>query len=172
MQARSIILVAYVLVMAGGQAQGAARTGALEVREGNAGVPCFTIPESEERRSGAPQFKSISVAEAGPGSKTVMWTMAMSTPRTFPVSFRMCIPYAGRLPVLPQTPAAALQPDRPYEVTIDVREGKVADAPRQYRTRFCLVSQGQGQGHEHGKSRVRNLGPAVPSARSRLSCPA
>lgn len=166
MQAWSIILIAYVLATAGGQALAAVRTGVLEVREGKNGVPCFTISESEERQSGAPEFQSISVAETGPRAKTVMWTMAMSKPRTFPVSFRMCIPYAGRLPVLPQTPAAALQADRPYEVTIDVRRGKLAGAPRQYRARFCLVGQGQG------RLRVRNIAPALSGARARLSCPA
>ena len=166
MQARSIILFAYVLLVAGRPAVAAVRIGALEVREGNAGVPCFTIPEAEERRSGAPEFQSISVAEAGPGTKAPMWSMAISRPRSFPVSFRMCIPYAGRLPVLPQTPAAQLQPDRPYDVTIDVRESKQAGAPRQYRARFCLVTQGQGP------PRVRNIAPAGAKDKSRPSCAA
>lgn len=166
MQVRSTILFAYVLLLAGGQAVAAVRTGTLEVREGNAGVPCFTIPEAEELRSGAPEFQSISVAEAGPGPKKAMWSMAISKPRAFPVSFRMCIPYAGRLPVLPQTPAAALQPGQPYDVTIDVRESKLAGAPRQYRVRFCLVRQGQGP------LRVRNVASAGAKDKSRPSCSA
>lgn len=150
MRARSIILCALALGLVCARAAGAVRIGELEVREGNAGVPCFTIPEAEERRSGAPDFQSISVVDAG--ARVLMWSMAMPRPRTFPVSFRMCIPYAGRLPVLPQTPAAALQPGKPYDVTIEVRAPQQAGAPHSYRARFCLVGQ------EPGALRVRNLG--------------
>src|SRR6476660_9285556 len=78
------------------------RVGELVVRTGSSGVPCFTISEAEEARSGAPDFHAIAVSEG----KNVLWGMTMHGQRTFPVSFRMCIPYAGRLPVLPQTPAA------------------------------------------------------------------
>lgn len=163
MQATPIILIAYLLAMAGGLAHAAPRSGELEVRESNSGIPCFTIPETEERQGGAPEFQSISVVEAGPGPKTLMWSMAVAKQRAFAVSFRMCIPYAGRLPVLPQRPAAALQPGRPYEVTIDARPPQGGGA-RQYRTRFCLVQQGEGP------LRVRNIGPAGPGAKSRPSC--
>ena len=162
MQSRPIIRCAYVLCLVCAQAAGAARVGELEVREGNAGVPCFTIPEAEERRAGAPDFQAISVVETG--AKTPLWSMVMPKARTFPVSFRMCIPYAGRLPVLPQTPAAALQPGRPYDVTIEVRAPQQAGAPRNYRARFCLVSQGKGA------PRVRNLGAGSLDPKLRRAC--
>ena len=41
----------------------ATRVGEAEVREGAGGLPCFTIAEREERRSGAPNFEAISVTE-------------------------------------------------------------------------------------------------------------
>ena len=163
MQARAISRCAYIMCLVCAQAGGAARIGELEVREGNAGVPCFTIPEAEERRSGAPDFQSISVFDAGMGAKTPLWSMSMPKARTFPVSFRMCIPYAGRLPVLPQTAAAALQPGRPYDVTIEVRAPQQAGAPHSYRARFCLVGQG-------GALRVRNLGAGNPDPKSHRAC--
>ena len=158
MQCRLTIRCAAILGLVGAQAAGAVRTGELEVRQGNAGVPCFTITEAEERRAGAPDFQSISVFDAATGAKTPMWSMAMSKVRTFPVSVRMCIPYAGRLPVLPQTPAAALMAGRPYEVTIEARAPQAAGAPRSYRGRFCLVGQ------EQGPPRVRNLDPKARAA--------
>ena len=164
MQSMPIIRCAYILYLVYAQAAGAARVGELEVREGNAGMPCFTIPEAEERRSGAPDFQSISVFDTAAGAKMPMWSMAMPKTRTFPVSFRMCIPYAGRLPVLPQTPAAALQPGHPYEVTIEVRAPQQAGAPHNYRARFCLVSQGKGA------PRVRNLGASNPDPKARRAC--
>lgn len=140
------------------------RAGELEVRQGHGGVPCFTISQAQERRGGAPQFQSISVADSGAGARAVMWRMTLPAARTFPVSFRMCIPYAGRLPVLPQTAAAALLPGRPYEVTIEALPDPAAQAPRVYRTRFCLVRQGTGE------LRVHNLGGGSPHARARLAC--
>ena len=164
MQASWILAAAIVLGLAAAPAVGALRTGELEVRAGNAGVPCFTISQAEEQRSGTPEFESISVADTGPGARTVKWSMAMPRPRTFPVSFRMCIPYAGRLPVLPQTAAAPLLPGRPYEVTIEARPTQAAGAPRHYRTRFCLVRQGAGA------LQVRNLGAGSLDAKARLAC--
>lgn len=162
MQARPIIHVALVLVLAGAHAAGAVRVGQLEVKEGHAGVPCFTIPEAEERRSGAPDFQSISVAEVG--ARAPLWSMAMPGRRTFSVSFRMCIPYAGRVPVLPQMPAATLQAGKPYDVTIEARPGQQAGAPRSYRARFCMVQQGPGA------LRVQLLGSGAPDPRARRSC--
>lgn len=142
MQSGLFIRYAFVLGLAVAPATEAARTGELEVREGKAGVPCFTISQAEEERGGAPDFLAISVVEAGPGAKMLMWRMEMPQARTFPVSFRMCIPYAGRLPVLPQRPARPLQPGRPYEVTIEAAAPQQA-GPRVYRARFCLLRQGQ-----------------------------
>lgn len=162
MQARPIIHCALVLVLVGAHAAGAVRVGELAVREGHAGVPCFTISEAEERRSGAPDFRSISVAE--PGAKAPLWSMAMPGARTFPVSFWMCIPYAGRLPVLPQMPAAALQPGKPYDVTIEVRAPSQAGAPHTYRARFCMLGPGPD------RLRVQLLGAGALDARARRSC--
>ena len=116
------------------------RVGEAAVRLNPAGLPCFTITEAEERRSGPPQFQSISVSDVATGVKGAMWIMAMPSSRTFPVSYRMCIPYAGRLPVLPQTPAGELDPGRVYEVSIQMRKPLTASAPRSYRAFFCLRS--------------------------------
>jgi hypothetical protein len=165
MLSSSFIRHAFILGLAAAPATGAVRTGELEVREGKAGVPCFTIPEAEERRAGAPDFQSISVAESGPGAKTPLWTMSMPKQRTFPVSFRMCIPYAGRLPVLPQTAAAPLQPGRAYDVTIEARSAQQAGGPHTYRARFCLVPQRQGD------ARVRQIGAGSLDPKARLVCP-
>jgi hypothetical protein len=165
MQAKSIIHCALVLVLVGAHAAGPRRVGELEVKEGKNGVPCFTISEAEERRSGAPDFLSISVVESGPGARAPLWSMVMPAPRTFPVSFRMCIPYAGRLPVLPQMPAAALQAGKPYDVTIEVKAPQQATAPHSYKARFCLSGDGPGA------LRVRNLGAGALDPKLRRSCP-
>ena len=138
----------------------AARSGALLVKQGNAGVPCFTIAEAEEARGGAPDFRAISVTEVG--AKTTMWKMALPAHRTFPVTFRMCIPYAGRLPVLPQTPAAPLRPGTVYEVAIEARAPRSGSGVRDYRARFCLVAQNGGE------PEVRNI--ALISGKQRPSC--
>ncbi len=138
MSRRSIVPV-LVFLLASTATAGAARTGEIEVRDGSSGVPCFTVPEREERRGGAPNFQSIVVVEAG-RANAVMWKMAMPATRSFPVSFRMCIPYAGRLPVLPQTPAAPLRPGRSYEVTI-AAEPATRGGPRSYRARFCVSGE-------------------------------
>lgn len=116
--------------------EAAPRVGPLEVRAGHAGVACFTIPEAQERGSGPPQFDSISVADVF-APRTPLWSMTMPPDRTFAVSFRMCIPYGGRLPVLPHNVAAPLTAGRIYEVTMTPRAPE-AGAPRMYRARFCL----------------------------------
>ncbi len=165
MYLRLILRCLIVLSLAGaGQGVAATRVGELLVREGNAGVPCFTISEAEEARGGAPDFNAITVSEMGAGPKTALWRMAMPAQRTFPVSFRMCIPYAGRLPVLPQMPAAPLQAGRIYDVVIDARTARASGkaGPRDYRGRFCLVQQGR-------LLRVRNLG-AAGGGRQRPAC--
>lgn len=149
----------FVLAIASAGECAAARAGELLVREGNEGVPCFTISEAEEARGGAPDFHAITVSEAG--AKGALWKMTMPAQRTFPVTFRMCIPYAGRLPVLPQTPAAALQPGRVYDVAIEARARSTASAPRDYRARFCLYR------HEGGAVRVKNI---VAGPRQRPAC--
>lgn len=163
MRFRAILPLVGILAALGPYACAATRTGDLEVREGRAGVPCFTIPKGEENRMGAPDFESITVS--GPdGQKSAAWRMSMPKSRTFPVSSLMCIPYAGRLPVLPQTPADALLPNKVYEATIEVRGTRPAGAPRHYRARFCLVPQGAG---------VPKVRPAVatgPEGKQRYLC--
>ncbi len=148
----------FVLAIASAGECAASRPGELLVKEGTKGVPCFTIPETEEARGGTPDFHAITVSEVG--IKGALWKMTMPAQRTFPVTFRMCIPYAGRLPVLPQTPAAPLQPGRVYEAAIDARsQGAV---PREYRARFCLYRK------EGGTLRVRTI--ALAHSRQKPSC--
>lgn len=156
MQSRSIIRCAIILGLVGAQAAGAPRIGELDVRPGDAGLPCFTISEAEERRSGTPDFQSISVVDSA--ANVPVWSMAMPPARTFPLAFLMCVPYAGRLSVLPQTPAVPLQPGRTYEVMIAVRAPRQAGAPRSYHARFCLVAQGSGE------PQVRKLDPKLRRA--------
>lgn len=168
MSLSSLLRCLIVLSLAGaGHSVAAPRVGELLVKEGNGGVPCFTIPEAEEARDGAPDFNAITVSEMGAIPKTALWRMAMPAQRTFPVSYRMCIPYAGRSPVLPQMPAAPLQPGRIYDVVIDARRaragGRAGAAPRDYRGRFCLVQQAGGA------LRVRNIG-AGGNAKQRPAC--
>ena len=115
-------------------AQAAARVGAIEVRDGHGGMPCFTVSEQEERRSGTPDFRAIVVTDGA----SVMWKMGMPKSRSFSMSYHMCIPYAGRLPVLPQTPAASLHAGKAYDVTVTVDAPRNATAPRLYRGRFCV----------------------------------
>ncbi len=154
----------FVLAMtAGRDCAAAARVGELTVTYGNAGVPCFSISEAEELRTGAPNFHSITVGEAG--AKSSAWTMAMPRERTFPVSFRMCVPYAGRLPVLPQTPAASLQPGRLYEVTIETRAPFAPNAPRSYRARFCMQKSAPG-----GAVARDGKPEAKPAGKGRYAC--
>ncbi len=142
---RCVTVSCALLVAASGQCAGTA-IGALEIRAGHGGQPCFTIPAAEELRSGTPDFQSIVVREMGrpgKGAGTPVWTMAMTGPRTFAVTYTMCIPYAGRLPVLPQTPAAPLRKGQSYEVVIAVR-APPAKSPRSYRGWFCMEGDGAG----------------------------
>ena len=129
----------------GASAAPAARVGEAEVRESSRGLPCFTIPEREERRSGVPDFVAITVYEPSVKPRARMWAMSMPANRTFPVSFSMCIPYAGRVQALPQTAAATLAPGQVYDVAIAVRAGgDTPNRPRSYVARFCLAKQGDG----------------------------
>jgi len=153
MQSSLFIRYAMLVGLACAQASGAERIGELDIRPGHAGVPCFTISEAEERRSGAPDFQAISVIDSV--ARTPVWRMAMPKERTFALAFLMCIPYGGRLPVLPQTPAAPLLPGRAYEVTIATRASQQGGAARSYRARFCLLAQARGQ------AQLRLLGAAA-----------
>lgn len=149
---RTLLIVSSLLPVASVTAAG--RTGELEVRAGNNGAPCFTVSAREEQRSGTPQFESITVSEAG--AYAPMWAMAMPKGRSFALAYYMCVPYGGRPPVLPQTPAASLQAGRPYEVVVNAQPGKQG-APRHYRARFCLQRGGDGG--------VSLLAPGRPCAR-------
>ena len=135
-----------LLALAGGRAAAAepARTGEAEVREVGGVTPCFTISQKEERRAGAPNFETIAVYDPSRQPKATMWAMSVPAGRSFSVPYSMCIPYGGRMSVLPQTPAAPLQPGKVYEVLIGARVADVADGTSSYAARFCLATQPNG----------------------------
>lgn len=139
------VIVCCILLSASSCAFGApaGRLGEAEVRQGASGVPCFTISEREERRGGTPDFDAVTVSDAG-ARRAVLWRMAMPPSRTFPVTFSMCVPYAGRVQALPQTPAARLEAGRVYHVRIDARPAKGLHTPPAYEARFCLARQRDG----------------------------
>jgi hypothetical protein len=121
--------------------EAARRVGEAQVRSGKNDLPCFTIAEREEKRSGSPDFQAVSVRA---GERTV-WRMTMPRERTFPLASSMCIPYGGRVQALPQTPAAPLTSGIVYTVQLDTRAGKNATAPLRYAARFCLARQADGK---------------------------
>lgn len=143
--------------------QATRRVGEAQVRTNANGLPCFTISEREEARSGTPDFQAITVSEG----QRVLWQMAMPRERSFPVSFSMCIPYGGRVPALPQTPAAALEGGVAYTVRIETRPAKSAATPLYFSARFCLARQAaEGAGRRPAdadadgrKEQVRPCGP-------------
>lgn len=145
---KSLVIVCGVVLCSLDAAQAAARVGEAEVREAPNGGPCFTISAREERRGGTPNFDTVTVSDTL-GRRNVLWKMSMPRERTFPVSFSMCIPYAGRVQALPQTPAATLQPGRVYHVRIDARPVKGARHPSAYEARFCLAQQRDGSVFVH-----------------------
>ena len=121
-------------------AQATRRIGEAQVRTDGNGLPCFTIAEREEQRSGTPDFQAITVS----AGERVLWHMAMPRERTFPVAASMCIPYGGRVPALPQTAAAALDVGKVYAVQLDMRPGNSAAMPLRYQTQFCLQRAAAG----------------------------
>jgi hypothetical protein len=121
-------------------AEAGRRVGEAEVRENKNGLPCFTISEREEQRSGTPDFQSITVS----AGERILWHMAMPRERTFPLSSSMCIPYGGRVPALPQTPSAALDEGKVYAVQLDTRPGKNAAMALRYQTQFCFTGTAAG----------------------------
>lgn len=141
-------------------AQAERRVGEAQVRTDANGRPCFTISEREERLSGTPEFQAITVTE----DERVLWRMVMPRGRSFPVSFSMCIPYGGRVPALPQTPAAPLDEGKVYTVRIDTGPGKNATTPFRYSARFCPT-----RGHDGGTA-VHNIGAADRKGRDRYGC--
>lgn len=137
-------------------AQAARRIGEAEVRTGANGVPCFTISEREEQRGGAPDFQAVTVSDS---SGKPMWKMTMPRARTFPVTHSMCIPYAGRVQALPQTPAAVLEAGKVYQVLIKTCKARNAGSPLRYLARFCLAPE------------AASVGAQAPSMRIRSDCP-
>lgn len=141
-------------------AQSASRAGEAEVKEGANGVPCFTISEREEKRGGTPDFQAVTVSE---GSGKPMWKMAMPRERTFPVTHSMCIPYAGRVHALPQTPALPLEAGKPYQVLIEARKTKTAGSPLRYLAGFCLVPSAGSAAAEAASIRIQSDCPLAKS---------
>lgn len=146
-----LCLIASVLAMPTADASKAAsalpHTGEATVRLGAGGLPCFTIAEHEEQRSGAPTFASIRVSEvagnASSAAPAIVWSMAMPAGRGFPLMYSMCVPYGGRIKWLPQQSAELLDVGRLYEVVIGVRASDTGQA-RLLSARFCLVRQADG----------------------------
>lgn len=122
----------------------AARTGEAEVREGPRGGPCFTITPREERQ-GTPDFRGVTVSDG----RRLLWKMSMPSERSFPLSFSMCVPYGGRVPSLPRTQAAELEPGKVYYLRIDARPARGKATPLAYEARFCLARQRDGSAVVH-----------------------
>ncbi|RSZ58798.1 hypothetical protein HF313_26485 [Massilia atriviolacea] len=162
---RAALLTVCSLAMWCASAGAGAHLGELDVRAGSGGMPCFTIFQKDERRFGAPEFRSISVSEVTAAGKSLMWAMTIPPERPFQVTFRLCIPYAGRLPVLPKTTALPLQPGKVYEALIDITPPMPSSAPRAYRARFCL------SGKADGPLQVRTLNSGAPDGKGRGGCP-
>ena len=155
-EAMKLLPILLLTVLLALPAQAARRIGEAEVRAGANGVPCFTISEREEQRGGVPDFQAVTVSDS---SGKAMWKMTMPRERTFPVTHSMCIPYAGRVQALPQTPAAVLEAGKAYQVLIEARKAKSASSPLRYLARFCLAPE---------------AGPVdaqAPSMRIRGECP-
>ena len=140
--------------------QAARRIGEAQVRTGKNDLPCFTIAEREEKRSGSPDFQSVTVTAA----ERTLWRMVMPRERTFALASSMCIPYGGRVQALPQTAAAPLGSGTVYTVQLETRPGRSAAAPLRYAARFCLARQADG------KTAVYDLGADERSARDLRRC--
>ena len=111
------------------------------VRAGANGDPCFTVDAATERSDGTAQFRAVSVVDAA--TRATMWQMALPSGRSFALTHTICIPYAGRVAALPQTPAAALVAGRVYRVALEVRNWANVAAPRAYAADFCLAGRAQ-----------------------------
>jgi hypothetical protein len=144
-----VLAGALALVMLAPSVAVAARTGEAEVREGPRGGPCFTISPREERQ-GTPDFRGVTVSDG----RRLLWKMSMPSERSFPLSFSMCVPYGGRVPSLPRTQAAELEPGKVYYLRIEAR--------------FCLAKQRDGSAVVHqiwdGEREGRRLYGCLPPA--------
>jgi hypothetical protein len=141
----------------------ARRVGEAQVRPGKNDLPCFTIAEREEKRSGSPDFQSVTVT----ANQRILWRMSMPRERTFPLAFNMCIPYGGRGPALPQTPAAALESGTVYTVHLDTRPGKGSTEPLRYAARFCLARQADGKTAVHQLGAIERPTRGLPDCRDK-----
>ncbi|MDQ1924123.1 hypothetical protein [Massilia pseudoviolaceinigra] len=158
------ILCCIVAAIFSADACAAPHPGELDVRQGSGGIPCFTVFQKDERVFGSPEFRSISVTDVTAGGRMLMWAMAIPPERAFLVTFRLCIPYAGRLPVLPKTNALPLQLGKVYEVLVDIKPPMSATAPRAYRARFCL------SGKAGGGLQLRTLNSGAVDGKGRPGC--
>jgi hypothetical protein len=128
-----VFIVAVITVLAPAVAMPAPAA----VRADSNGQPCFTVDAAAEQRDGTAQFRSVTVTDVALAGAA--WEMALPSGRSFALTHSICIPYAGRVTALPQTPAAALAPGRVYRVTLAVRNWDRPKAPRAYTAHFCLV---------------------------------
>ncbi len=111
------------------------------VRADSNGRPCFTVDAAAERLDGTAQFRALTVTDMAGANPA--WHMALPSGRSFALTHTICIPYAGRVTALPQTPAAVLVPGRVYRVMLAVRNWERPRAPRAYIAHFCLIGPGQ-----------------------------
>jgi hypothetical protein len=131
------LLLFFLLPALAGSDREPARGAAAHVRAGKNGEPCFTVDAVSERQDGTAQFRGLTVVDTV--TRAIVWEMALPSGRSFPLTYTVCIPYAGRVAALPQTPAAALADGRMYQVTLVVRNWNRPAAPRAYLATFCLV---------------------------------
>ena len=127
----------FLLPALAGSDRESARGAAAHVRAGVNGEPCFTVDAASERQDGTAQFRGLTVVDTI--THAAMWQMALPSGRTFALTHTICIPYAGRVAALPQTPADELLVGRAYQVTLAVRNWDHPAAPRAYTATFCLV---------------------------------
>ena len=128
----AVLLLAMLLVVPGLGAPAPA-----SVRAGSNGGPCFTVDAAAERADGTAQFRAVTVVDVA--ADAVAWQMALPGGRSFALMHTVCIPYAGRVPALPQTSAAELVAGRVYRVVLAVHNGPHPQAPRAYTAQFCLA---------------------------------
>jgi len=131
------LLLFFLLPALAGSDRESARGAAAHVRAGVNGDPCFTVDAASERQDGTAQFRGLTVVDTI--THAAMWQMALPSGRTFALTHTICIPYAGRVAALPQTPADELLVGRAYQVTLAVRNWDHPAAPRAYTATFCLV---------------------------------
>ena len=131
------LLLFFLLPALAGSDREPARGAAAHVRAGVNGEPCFTVDAASERQDGTAQFRGLTVADTI--THATMWQMTLPSGRTFAMTHTICIPYAGRVAALPQTPADELLAGRAYQVTLAVRNWDHPAAPRAYTATFCLV---------------------------------